>query len=65
MVGLDVLEVVKAGQRSFTVKEREQAMADHNFLYEYVRTQNKSERNSLSDKDLADELFDAHCDYAK
>ena len=65
MIELNVLELVKSGHRQFTKQERDQAIADHDFLYEYVRTQNKSERNCLSDKDLADELFDAHCDYAR
>ncbi len=65
MIELNVLEIVKSGERNFTKQERDQAIADHDFLYEYVRTQNKRERNYLTDQDLADELFDAHHDYAR
>lgn len=65
MINLDVLENVQNGKRSFTKAERQQAIKDHNHLYEYVRTQNKEARNQLTDAELADEVWDALHDYAR
>lgn len=59
------LDAVASGQRGFTESEREWALSQHDFLWEYVTTQNKEERNRLSDSALAKEVQSASWDYVR
>lgn len=57
------LDNVASGKTPFTPEQREWALSQHNFLWEYVRTQNNPE--ALSDQNLAQEVKDASWDYVR
>lgn len=59
------LEAVADGTRTFTDAEREWAIGHHDFLWEYVATQDKAQRAKLSDHELAAELQSASWDYVR
>lgn len=59
------LDQVAKGTRSMTHEEREWAISEHNFLYEYVYTQDKEKRDQLSDAELASEIIRASADYVR
>lgn len=59
------LDAVARGQRTFTLAEREWAIGQHDFLWEYVFTQDKLRRNAMSDEELAKEVQNASWDYVR
>lgn len=59
------LELVATGQRKFTKEERDWAISQHDWLWEYVCTQDTAKRESMSDSVLAKEVQSASWDYVR
>lgn len=59
------LEEIICGKREFSASEYLWAINQHDFLWEYVRTQNEKERASLTDAELAEEIQRASWDYIR
>ena len=59
------LEAVANGGREMNAEERAWAIGQHDFLYEYVRTQDDAKRDALSDAELAAEVLDAAYNYVR
>jgi hypothetical protein len=59
------LQSVANGRRTMTEEEREWAISQHEFLWEYVRTQDRNKRNLLTDAELANEIQSASWDYVR
>lgn len=59
------LDAVASGDRLFTDTERQWAISQHDWLWEYVDTQDKENRDKLTDKELAKEVQSASWDYVR
>lgn len=59
------LNEIISGKREFSASEYLWAIGQHDFLWEYVRTQNEGERILLTDAELAEEVQSAIYDYIR